>query len=50
MIFNFHSIDQTIGRQTIAVIDINTLQFELLVDEDSLWSGKLYRTLSLVHR
>ena len=32
-------VEQTIGRKIIAVIDGDNHDFELLIDEDLLWTG-----------
>ena len=34
-------LEPTIGREIIAEVDINQLNFNLLIDEDSLWTGEL---------
>ena len=33
-------LDMTIGRQIIAEVNIADLDFNLLIDEDLLWTGK----------
>lgn len=35
------TIVTTIGREVIAEVNIDDLSFNLLTDEDSLWTGKL---------
>ena len=41
-------IEQTSGRKIIAVIDGDNYDFELLIDEDLLWTGTYYRKPFLI--
>ena len=36
-----HMLGMTIGRQIIAEVNVADLDFNLLIDEDLLWTGKL---------
>lgn len=35
----------TIGREVIAEVNIDDFSFNLLIDEDSLWTGKVSRVI-----
>ena len=46
---NVFIIESTIRREIIAEVNINDLNFNLLIEEDLLWTGEMATLYSLRH-